>query len=229
MPLHPINKRTYFEPALHRFTLIPPSVSTSDNLSTTIVGSLAPEHTFVTASTGIAASHLNGMTLHSFAGIGSGRADLERCIELASRSVVAAQWRKCRHLIIDEISMVDVEFFTKLEAVARFVADLLSVAINLFGFTWWHQWVSGRALGNGAEGPWFSTQLVCGTFLPRVLSVHPALNGYLTLVRAGEHESGEEEVWYLTSVTLLPVPVGSPMAFTFLFDYIYCIKGNIYE
>lgn len=59
------------------------------------------------------------MTLHSFAGIGSGKADLNGCIELAKRSVVAAQWRKCQHLIIDEISMVSGEYFAKLEAVAR--------------------------------------------------------------------------------------------------------------
>lgn len=83
------------------------------------LGSLAPEHTFTTASTGVAASHICGMTLHSFAGIGSGHADLNKCIELASRTVVAAQWRKCRHLIIDEISMVSGEYFAKLEAVAR--------------------------------------------------------------------------------------------------------------
>lgn len=82
-------------------------------------GSLPPEHTFTTASTGIAASHIGGMTLHSFAGIGSGRADLDMCIKLAGRSVVAAQWKKCHHLIIDEISMVSSEFFSKLEAVAR--------------------------------------------------------------------------------------------------------------
>jgi hypothetical protein len=33
---------------------------------------------------------------------------------------VASQWRKCRHLIIDEISMVEGNFFKKLEAVARY-------------------------------------------------------------------------------------------------------------
>lgn len=84
-----------------------------------LLGSLPPEHTFATASTGIAASHISGMTLHSFAGIGSGKADLNRCLELANRPVVSAQWKKCRHLIIDEISMVHAEYFAKLEAVAR--------------------------------------------------------------------------------------------------------------
>ncbi len=52
-------------------------------------------------------------------GIGSGRASLEQCVELASRPLVAQQWRKCKHLIIDEVSMVDGDLFDKLEAVAR--------------------------------------------------------------------------------------------------------------
>ena len=52
-------------------------------------------------------------------GIGSGKAPIENCVELASRPQVAQQWKKCQHLIIDEISMVDGDFFDKLETVAR--------------------------------------------------------------------------------------------------------------
>ena len=54
-----------------------------------------------------------------FIGIGSGKAAIENCVELASRTQVAQQWKKCQHLIIDEISMVDGDFFDKLETVAR--------------------------------------------------------------------------------------------------------------
>ncbi|XP_059151761.1 ATP-dependent DNA helicase PIF1-like [Physella acuta] len=86
-----------------------------------IVGALPPNHTFATASTGVAACHIGGTTLHAFAGIGSGKAPLSQCVELASRQKVAQQWRACRHLIIDEISMVDGDFFNKLETVARVV------------------------------------------------------------------------------------------------------------
>jgi len=86
-----------------------------------IVASLPPDVTFVTASTGIAACHIGGTTLHSFAGIGSGTAALNQCIELAKRQGVQQQWKKCRHLVIDEISMVDGEFFEKMENVARVV------------------------------------------------------------------------------------------------------------
>uniref|UniRef100_A0A8C7XP96 ATP-dependent DNA helicase PIF1 n=1 Tax=Oryzias sinensis TaxID=183150 RepID=A0A8C7XP96_9TELE len=86
-----------------------------------IMGSLPPKSTFVTASTGVAACHIGGTTLHNFAGIGSGSAPLEQCIELAQRPSVLQHWTSCRHLIIDEISMVEAQFFDKLEAVARSV------------------------------------------------------------------------------------------------------------
>ena len=52
-------------------------------------------------------------------GIGSGSAPLAQCVDLASRPGRAQQWRRCKHLIIDEISMVDSTYFDKLEAVAR--------------------------------------------------------------------------------------------------------------
>nr|XP_055058590.1 ATP-dependent DNA helicase PIF1 isoform X2 [Misgurnus anguillicaudatus] len=53
------------------------------------------------------------------AGIGSGSASLEQCLELAQRPGVLQHWTTCKHLIIDEISMVEAEFFDKLEAIAR--------------------------------------------------------------------------------------------------------------
>ncbi|XP_061192610.1 ATP-dependent DNA helicase PIF1-like [Saccostrea echinata] len=86
-----------------------------------IIGSLPPQHTFATASTGVAACHIGGTTLHAFAGIGSGSALLEQCVQLASRPQIAQQWRKCHHLVIDEISMVDGSLFDKLETIARVV------------------------------------------------------------------------------------------------------------
>ncbi|NWX94831.1 PIF1 helicase, partial [Nothoprocta ornata] len=86
-----------------------------------IVGSLPPEGTYATASTGVAACHVGGTTLHAFAGIGSGKAPLEQCIQLAERPGVRQHWLACQHLVIDEISMVDGKFFDKLEAVARAV------------------------------------------------------------------------------------------------------------
>ena len=54
-------------------------------------------------------------------GIGSGKASLDDSIAMASTRLRMQQWKNCQHLIIDEISMVDAEFFDKIEAVARAV------------------------------------------------------------------------------------------------------------
>ena len=86
-----------------------------------IIGTLPPETTFATASTGAAACLIGGTTLHAFAGIGTGNGTLQHCIGMASRERRAVSWRKCQCLIIDEISMIDGIFFDKLEGVARAV------------------------------------------------------------------------------------------------------------
>lgn len=76
-----------------------------------IVNILPPDVTIVTASTGAAACLIGGVTLHSFAGIGSGDCTIERGIQMASKPSIAQVWRRCKILIIDEISMVDGEYF----------------------------------------------------------------------------------------------------------------------
>ncbi|EZA54089.1 ATP-dependent DNA helicase PIF1 [Ooceraea biroi] len=86
-----------------------------------IISALPPDVTMATASTGVAACHIGGITLHQFAGIGLGTGTMDRCFQLASRPSVTSVWRKTKHLVIDEISMVDGEFFDKIEAVARHV------------------------------------------------------------------------------------------------------------
>lgn len=69
----------------------------------------------------ISPKHLNvKAALYSiicFLGIGSGEASIEQCIKLASRPSNAQKWKRCKTLIIDEISMIDASFFDKLEHV----------------------------------------------------------------------------------------------------------------
>eukprot|EP00050_Salpingoeca_kvevrii_P016392 m.55038 g.55038 ORF g.55038 m.55038 type:complete len:593 (-) comp6896_c0_seq2:61-1839(-) len=67
--------------------------------------------TFFTASTGVAACHINGTTLHTFAGIGS---DSKGKLPKKTR-----QWLLARTLVIDEISMVDPDYFDQLDQVAK--------------------------------------------------------------------------------------------------------------
>lgn len=59
----------------------------------------------------MAACLVGGVTLHSFAGIGAGDKSLKSSVEMARRPAAASAWKKCKKLIIDEISMVDAQFF----------------------------------------------------------------------------------------------------------------------
>lgn len=76
----------------------------------------------VTASTGIAATHVNGYTIHSWSGIGVrrglSRADISR---IESNKRVADRIRRAHTLIIDEISMLSAQTFGLAETACRMV------------------------------------------------------------------------------------------------------------
>ncbi|KAK8802104.1 hypothetical protein WA158_006499 [Blastocystis sp. Blastoise] len=79
---------------------------------------------YVTASTGIAACNIGGITLHSFAGIGLGDKDvtfLHR--KIRSNKKCLDRWKQCEVLFIDEISMLDGHLFDTLEYLARKVRN----------------------------------------------------------------------------------------------------------
>lgn len=86
-----------------------------------ILSSLPPQDAFATATTGIAAAQIGGTTLHSFAGVGTGTATVEAMMQRAMRQPWVNQWRRCKVLVVDEVSMLDGRFFHKLERVARLV------------------------------------------------------------------------------------------------------------
>ncbi|KAF7935675.1 hypothetical protein BELL_0466g00020 [Botrytis elliptica] len=74
----------------------------------------------VTASTGLAACNIGGVTLHSFGGIGLGKEDVPTLIKKIKKNNKAKlRWTRTKVLIIDEISMVDGDLFDKLEEIAR--------------------------------------------------------------------------------------------------------------
>lgn len=78
----------------------------------------------VTASTGLAACNVGGVTLHSFAGIGLGKEAVPELVKKIKRNQKAKQrWMRTKVLIIDEISMVDGDLFDKLEAIARAIRN----------------------------------------------------------------------------------------------------------
>ena len=71
----------------------------------------------VTASTGIAATHMNGMTIHSWAGLGIGDSiDMERIL---TKSTLKKRMAEARVLIIDEVSMLDGHVLDAVDAITR--------------------------------------------------------------------------------------------------------------
>ncbi|KAJ2816915.1 DNA helicase, partial [Coemansia furcata] len=68
-----------------------------------------------TASTGIAAFHIGGKTIHSFAGVGYGKGTKESLLTFVKKSRFAVErWMQAQVLIIDEISMLDAALFDAL-------------------------------------------------------------------------------------------------------------------
>ena len=74
----------------------------------------------VTASTGIAATHMNGMTIHSWSGIGIRNfLDEKGLDELEDKKYLWKRFDKARVLIIDEVSMLHASQLDMVEKVCR--------------------------------------------------------------------------------------------------------------
>jgi len=74
----------------------------------------------VTASTGIAATHVGGMTIHSWSGIGVKKRLTDWDIEnIQAREKTAKRIYDAKILIIDEISMLDADTLESVDAVLR--------------------------------------------------------------------------------------------------------------
>jgi len=88
-----------------------------------IIKVLSKKKIYVTASTGVAACNIGGITLHSFSGIGLGTKSVEELTyQILAKNYkveVKKRWQSCQVLVIDEISMIDGEIFTKIENIAR--------------------------------------------------------------------------------------------------------------
>lgn len=73
----------------------------------------------LTSTTGISALLIGGNTLHSYLGIGLGNGDVDYLVSKVKKSRGKSRWKKMDILIIDEVSMLSVELFDKLECIAR--------------------------------------------------------------------------------------------------------------
>ncbi len=78
----------------------------------------------ITASTGIAATHIGGMTIHSWSGIGiKNKLDKYEIDKIASNEYVSKRINKVKVLIIDEISMLSSGTLDMVDAVCREVRN----------------------------------------------------------------------------------------------------------
>ncbi len=78
----------------------------------------------ITASTGIAASHINGITLHSFVGLGLDIEVNDKFIKkLLSKYYIASRLKKVRVLIVDEVSMINPNVFCAVDKILKIVKE----------------------------------------------------------------------------------------------------------
>ncbi|KAJ6006053.1 ATP-dependent DNA helicase PIF1 [Penicillium sp. IBT 35674x] len=83
-----------------------------------------PDRVAVTASTGLAACNIGGVTVHSFAGIGLGKEAVPELVKKIKKNQKARnRWLRTKVLIVDEVSMVDGDLFDKLEEIARLIRN----------------------------------------------------------------------------------------------------------
>lgn len=85
---------------------------------------LGKDKVFVTASTGIAACNVGGITIHSFAGLGITNLDVNQTLgKIRQNEAAVERWKACQVLIIDEISMLDGRLFDMLEFIGRTIRN----------------------------------------------------------------------------------------------------------
>ena len=78
----------------------------------------------ITSTTGISALLINGMTIHSFAGIGLGERPVNELIErIKEKSFHVRRWNSIDILVIDEVSMMKPELFEKLDIIGRTIRN----------------------------------------------------------------------------------------------------------
>lgn len=74
----------------------------------------------IAASTGVAADQIGGCTLHALLGLGLAKESADKLAAAASRNArIRNRWNRLSLLIIDEVSMIDPDFFEAVDFVAR--------------------------------------------------------------------------------------------------------------
>ena len=75
---------------------------------------------YVTSSTGLSSLLINGITINQYAGIGTGEKDVDYYVNsIKKKKHVRERWQHTSILIIDEISMINMHLFEKLDIIAQ--------------------------------------------------------------------------------------------------------------
>ena len=148
-----------------------------------------PKNLAITASTGVAAVLINGVTLHSWSGIGIGN----KSKELLLKKVMGdrrskKRWKKVEILIIDEISLISSDLFTKLEYIARVVRDnnepFGGIQLILSGD--WLQLPNVDNDGYAFESPAWNTSINNVVYLTKIMRQdNPIFQRVLNQIRVG--------------------------------------------
>ena len=186
----------------------------------------------VAASTGIAATHINGVTIHSWSGVrlgvGGARVLLPRVLQ---NEAACQRWRKARVLVLDEVSMIDGEFFEALDAIGREVRNCRSqpfggIQIILTGDFFQLPPVSLSRCGFAFESPAWKNAAVKMVELRTVVrqSGDPNFVHLLNRIRLGECPSEITRALENCHVSKKPIPLDGITA-----TKLYCTNKNVDE
>ena len=77
-----------------------------------------PKGTAITAMTGLAATHVDGICVYTYLGLGKGNNSIDEIIADMSEGMLA-RWGSLKCIVIDEMSMLSSELFDKLDEIAK--------------------------------------------------------------------------------------------------------------
>ncbi len=175
----------------------------------------------VCAATGIAATHVGGMTLHSWSGIGIAEslseADIDR---IASKEHIARRIQKAKVLIIEEISMLAATTFEMADAICREVRRLDQpfggLTVVLVGdFFQLPPIARGREVTFAYESPvWRDLNLITCYLTEQYRQDDTAFLDVLSAIRSGEVEIVHHEELLRRKVSPNELPAAAPKLFS---------------